>query len=52
MPIISAERIGVAFDMAGCPNSCRHCWLGMGNNCTLSETDVRWGVAKFREFIQ
>lgn len=52
MPMISTERIGVAFDMAGCPNRCRHCWLGMGNNRTLSETDVRWGVAQFREFIQ
>lgn len=51
MPEIK-ESIGVAFDMAGCPNRCRHCWLGMGNNRTLSETDVRWGVAQFREFIQ
>ncbi len=52
MPMISSERIGVAFDMAGCPNRCRHCWLGMGGNQTLSQTDVRWGVAQFREFIQ
>lgn len=42
----------MAFDMAGCPNRCRHCWLGMGNNRTLSETDVRWGVAQFRELIK
>ncbi|MEA3266042.1 MAG: hypothetical protein U9P42_03755 [Candidatus Fermentibacteria bacterium] len=52
MPVISTERIGVAFDMAGCPNRCRHCWLGTGNNRTLSERDVRWGVTQFREYIQ
>lgn len=28
MPRIDRERIGVAFDMQGCPNRCRHCWLG------------------------
>ena len=52
MPKIDKDEIGVAFDMAGCPNRCRHCWLGIGNNRTLSETDVRWGVTQFREFIQ
>jgi len=51
MPRIDRERIGVAFDMQGCPNRCRHCWLGIGNSSTLSEADVRWGVSQFREFI-
>ncbi|MCK5134033.1 MAG: hypothetical protein KAR40_18025, partial [Candidatus Sabulitectum sp.] len=51
MPKIRAEQVGVAFDMAGCPNRCRHCWLGLGNNTSLSKQDVRWGVSQFRDFI-
>jgi len=28
MPAITPdEDIGLAFDMHGCPNRCRHCWL-------------------------
>lgn len=51
MPNIDREQIGVAFDMQGCPNRCRHCWLGSAGNRTLSEEDVRWGVSQFRDFI-
>ena len=51
MPKIDREHIGVAFDMQGCPNRCRHCWLGSASNQKLSEQDVRWGVAQFRDFI-
>ncbi len=51
MPKIDRNRIGVAFDMQGCPNRCRHCWLGPGNSRTLSEQDVRWGVSLFRNLI-
>lgn len=51
MPEIYKEQIGIAFDMAGCPNRCRHCWLGIWNNLLLSEQDVRWAVAQFRDFI-
>jgi hypothetical protein len=50
MPEFDRGQIGVAFDMQGCPNRCRHCWLGMADNRTLTKEDVRWGVAKFREF--
>ncbi len=51
MPKINGERIGVAFDMQGCPNRCRHCWLGPGSGQTLSEEDVRWGASQFRDFL-
>jgi hypothetical protein len=51
MPAISREHMGVAFDMEGCPNRCRHCYLGSGNEGTLSEEDVRWGVAQFRDYL-
>ncbi|MCD4775578.1 MAG: hypothetical protein K8S15_05940 [Candidatus Aegiribacteria sp.] len=51
MPKIDINQIGLAFDMQGCPNRCRHCWLGPANNYTLSEQDVRWGTSLFRDFI-
>lgn len=51
MPRIDRDRIGLAFDMQGCPNRCRHCWLGPGSSRTMSEDDVRWGVAQFWNFI-
>ena len=51
MPRIDADRIAVAFDMQGCPNRCRHCWLGPASNRILSEADVRWGVSQFREYL-
>ncbi len=51
MPKIDREQVCVAFDMRGCPNRCRHCWLGHADNRLLSEADVRWGVSQFRDFI-
>lgn len=49
MPRIDREYAGVAFDMHGCPNRCRHCWLGSAAHGALSEDDVRWGVSRFRD---
>ncbi len=51
MPEIGKRQIGVAFDMHGCPNRCRHCYLGSGTDRILSEEDVCWGVSQFRDCI-
>lgn len=51
MPRIEGDQIGVAFDMQGCPNRCRHCWLGPAGNAFLSCGDVRWAVSEFREYL-
>ncbi len=51
MPRIDRNQIGLAFDMQGCPNQCRHCWLGPANSSTLSEQAVRWGTSLFRDLI-
>ena len=51
MPTINSEQVGVALDMQGCPNRCRHCYLGSANDRILSEEDVRWGVAQFRHYL-
>jgi len=54
MPSLSREHVGVALDMHGCPNRCRHCWLDHQVVATprtcMSEDDVRWAVAQFRAF--
>jgi len=52
MPKIDQARIGVAFDMHGCPNRCRHCYLGQGSDGRLTEQDVRRGAQEFRDFLQ
>lgn len=51
MPALTSHKLGVAFDMHGCPNRCRHCWLGAAGSRTLSAEDVRWGVARFRDWM-
>jgi hypothetical protein len=38
-------------DMAGCPNRCRHCWLGCPPNRRMSEKTFRWVVQQFREWF-
>ncbi|UCC67196.1 MAG: hypothetical protein JSV79_08615, partial [Armatimonadota bacterium] len=52
MPALPREQIGVALDMSGCPNRCRHCWLSHEalSNRRMTEDDLRWVVAQFREF--
>jgi len=36
--------------MAGCPNRCRHCWLGCTPNGRLTVADLRFVAAAFRPF--
>ncbi len=36
--------------MAGCPNRCKHCWLGHFPNGNLSEADLRFVAEQFRPF--
>jgi len=50
MPRIPTATIGVALDMFGCPNGCRHCWLGRASNQRMTEDDLRWVVEQFRAF--
>jgi len=41
------ETLGVAVDMAGCPNNCCHCWLGKQKNGNISICDFRNIAAQF-----
>lgn len=42
------DQISVCLDMAGCPNRCKHCWLGCTPNGHLHADDLRAVAAAFR----
>ena len=50
MSAIESRDINLSFDMHGCPNACRHCWLGTSSRHRVSEDDVRRIVSAFREY--
>jgi hypothetical protein len=52
MPGIRQKRIGIALDMHGCPNRCRHCWLGSGSNRSLRDDDLRFIASQFRGYFE
>jgi hypothetical protein len=52
MPLFRSRRMAVALDMAGCPNRCRHCWLGNPPNRRVSEETLRRVVQRFREWAR
>jgi hypothetical protein len=52
MPKIRSKKLGVALDMGGCPNHCRHCYLGFGTNQKMTEADLRWMAGQFRDYFK
>ena len=38
--------------MHGCPNRCKHCWVGRSRNSSLTEEDLRFAVESFRPLAQ
>lgn len=46
-----ARKFALSFDVAGCPNRCRHCWIGNPRNGQLSEDTVRGVVRDFRAWL-
>ena len=34
------ETVSIAFDISGCPNRCRHCWLGCAGNTQMDLNEV------------
>ncbi len=43
-------HIIVCLDMAGCPNRCKHCWVGHAPNGHLTDDDLRFVAEAFRPF--
>jgi len=52
MPTFPSREIDIMADMAGCPNRCRHCWLGNPENRRMSEATARDIVAAFRAWTR
>lgn len=46
------DKIWVNLDMNGCPNRCRHCWLGWGPNGNMPEEELRAAAEAFRPFAR
>ncbi len=44
-------RLIACLDLAGCPNRCRHCWLGVSPNGRLDPDDLRYLAASFRPHV-
>lgn len=46
------KKITACLDMAGCPNRCRHCWLGASPNGRLELPDLTYVAGAFRPFAR
>lgn len=46
------KKITACLDMAGCPNRCRHCWLGCTPNGRMAADDLRFVAEAFRPFTK
>lgn len=42
--------LGVTVDLAGCPNRCRHCWLGNKKNGRMSVDEFKRIAARFKSW--
>jgi MoaA/NifB/PqqE/SkfB family radical SAM enzyme len=52
MPVITSREIGLALDMHGCPNRCRHCYLGARTNKDMTHEDLRWAAGQFKSCVR
>lgn len=44
------DKLTVCLDMRGCPNRCRHCWLGDSPNGNMSRDDLVFAADTLRPF--
>lgn len=42
------NKITVCLDMYGCPNRCKHCWLGTTPNGNMSVSEIEFAAEQFR----
>lgn len=43
------EKVIVAVDMVGCPNRCKHCWIGHAPNGNMAIEDLKYVTDAFSE---
>ena len=46
------KRMTVCLDMRGCPERCRHCWLGGRPNGRMEREELVWAAEDFRPFTE
>ena len=46
------SNITVCLDMFGCPNRCKHCWVGHAPNARLTAADLQFVAESFRPFAE
>lgn len=46
------SNITVLLDMFGCPNRCKHCWIGHAPNAHLTAEDLQFVAESFRPFAE
>ncbi len=46
------QRISICLDMAGCPNRCRHCWIGHSPNGNLSMEALQEAAEQFHPYAK
>ena len=44
------KEITVCLDMYGCPNRCKHCWLGVTPNGNMSISEIESAAEQFKLF--
>ncbi len=52
MPPLKSRQLGIAFDVHGCPNRCRHCYIGNLPSGAITEQEIRWAAGLFRRFVR
>lgn len=48
MPKLNTRDLFITFDMGGCPNRCKHCWIGHTPNCKMDIKDIKDIVNQFK----
>ncbi len=50
MSIFDMSYLGIMMDMAGCPNRCRHCYLGAHKNGNISVDEFKSIATQFKNW--
>ena len=51
MAVFPNGELSISFDLHGCPNRCRHCWLGRATAGTMDVSEARRLFEAFRRHV-
>lgn len=49
---IEFKKITTCFDVAGCPNRCKHCWIGHFDNGNMTLDDLKSAANSFNDYTE